>query len=1229
MSTPAEIIAARVNGLYLNNDSQSNVSSAGGNSYRDFESEDKSSNFDLSSATDSASPSIADESAYPTLGGKKSLLPSSSSSSSSTPSWGPGVKVPTSSVSSGPALESISAAASLTNGINGKFKTSTIQDAFSLDAEDQLNVARPEFIKILTSIKSDTKTNIECTTSQHTKKRTFLITGKPEQVKSAKRLVIKKLTKPVTITFAIPAKVRSRVIGQQGRTIKPIIQSNEVRIDIGSPDETQIVEDDDDIFSRTVVVTISGDVEGCKHAKAQIIAIVKEETKNLSTKVSVEENLKPFVSQAIASVVSRFSDLDISVPTYKSTGSKIVIIGETDSVVEAKENIKNILSELSDKIVSEEVPIPKIKHQFLPIESILEEHNVLIKLPEEGESGVQFIGERENLGFAKEAARQTTSQYKVEVLDMSKAHKGNLPHVRAVAALLNKNGSFKKISEEHEVSINGPSDKILSNESTTTIPIEIIAKVDNAEKTKLSKKSIVSLVNKVTPDQTKVINDIDQFLLTKVPSTINDVAYQNNVEYVILGDRIILFTNNEPEESDDFDFVDESASNESLDKVNEALNSLRELASSLESAVLSVPFDEQSNIVGPNNTTLKSILAHLEPNSVTIKLKSNKSGESKDEVFIHGIKSEVLKAQKDIQTILADSKEYKETGGYKTSVEVPTFVLSRIIGKGGSIIQSLKEEFGVKIDVNDDGKQEESSDKAAKTEIEISGIKRNAEEAKNRISQLSKKHADESLVRLRVEQPYHRRMIGPNGKYINRLQDKYNVKIRFPSQDNVLSTFSDAPKSKDEVTVKGPSKGVAKAVEELKELHQFEKENGFKETLRIPSKAIARVIGKSGETIRDIADGTGVEYQFSHKEDEDEFAEVELMGSKSALKEATKKIQDIVDEIENFISVTINVDQKYHRELIGQGGSVMKDIISKAGGDDVPRSRYYRLLTIPNADSGSDEITSKGDKVIVEKIVQQIKDIIAIKEASETVEYELPKEKHRLIVGPNGSIRHSLQDEFGVSIDIPRPNDDSTIIKLNGLPEKIDSLKTKLDTITKDDWNVAIDVPEHYHALVSEKGAIFKQLKNDYNVEVHHGNLTRQASKLSSTSIPAPPEEASPIEGEDFKFTISPLAESESEVIIPWRLKGSEKDTDKAAGLIRKRLEQARCSDSTGWFYSLNPSAFTKLIGRQGSVVKNIRNKTNTFITVPRANDKNANFIYLVGTPDNLKLAEESIKGHL
>lgn len=1208
MPTPAEIIAARVNGTY--NETTDVIS----------DSEDTYSINDDDTLV-SSTPSIADESAFPTLGGGKKSVQSSSA-----PSWGPSMKSPQ--VVSTPALSS----SSKVSASSPKFKTSTIQEAFSLDVQDQVNVTKPEFIKILTAIKTQTKTNIECTTSQQTQKRTFLISGRPDEVKIAKRLVVRKLTKPVTIVFSVPAKIRSRIIGVQGKNLKPIIQANEVRVDIGNVEDDASEDsdvDEDDVFVTTVKITIEGDVEGCKHAKQQIMAIVKEETKNLSVRIKVDDFVKPFVTEAVASIVEKYSNLDISLPDYKSSSSTILIVGDREVALQAKTEIKEALVILATKITISEVPIPKLKHQFLPIDLVFEKENVLIQLPTEPEAQVQFVGEKKNIKAAQELARQITSQYKVEVLDMSKAHKGNLQHVKAVAALLNKNGIFKTIASENELTIVVPDLKTLSNQELTSIPIEIVSKGEDAEKVKSAKKSIVQVVNKVTPDQTLVIEDIDEFFIKKVPETIKEIAKSKNVEFIILGNVVTLFTCPSNVESEDFDFEDNSEDTTNLSEVNAALDQLRESAKSLETAVVAVPEEDQHHIIGPKGTTLKSIMSLVEPNSVVLKLNTP----NPESISIHGLKSQVAIVQKEVANVIAESKDYKD--GYKTTVSVPSHILSRLIGKSGAHMNALRDEFGVKIDVSDEGRDAiETKDKNSKTEIVIAGIKRNAEEASVRIGQLSRKWADETLARVKIEHQFHRRLIGPSGVYISRLQDKYNVRIRFPSSgDSALSSFADDPKSKDEVTIKGSSKDVAKAEEELVDFYKFEKENGFKETIQIPSKAIARVIGKAGVTINDIADGTGVEYKFNRDGDSEAtlgYAEVELTGSKSALKDAIKKIDDIVQEVENFISVTIAVDAKYHRDLIGSHGSVMKEIIAKAGGEDLPRNRYFRLLSIPNEGNGSTDVTSEGPKEIVENVIQQIKDLVALKEASVSQDYDLAKEKHKLIIGPSGSIRQALQSEFGVTIDIPRANEESTIIKLNGLPEQISAIIPKIELLTKDDWNTSIDVPEAYHALVSEKGAFIKKVQNDLNVEVLHGLLIRKASKLSRTPIPTPPQEAYPAEDASTNFVIVDGAVVEGgDAVIPWRLKGDAKNTAAVAKLIEERLALAKSATSVGWYYSKNPSSFSKVVGPQGLKVNQIRKKTGTFITIPRSTDNNANFIYLVGSADNLALAKLEIENLL
>lgn len=1217
MATPAEIIAARVNGINLNAATDSLPNQV---------------------PTKSESPAnrpISDESAFPVLGGGSKP---SAFAQSATP-WGPGAN-------GNGSLTDISAAAKLAStapskpttasvGAKSKFKGSTIQEAFSLDTEDQLNVARPEFIKILTAIKTETKANIECTASQHTKKRTFLITGSPENVKLAKRLVIKKLTKPVSVKFSIPSKVRSRVIGPQGRTLKPIIQDNEVKIDVGHQDDSLVSpspeadEDEDDIFSKTVDVVIEGDAEGCKRAKFLIMAIVKEETKNTSVKVALDELIKPLAAQVLAPVVASYPQLDFSIPPWNSASRNVIITGEREAALEAKSAVKIALDTFEAKLAVQGVPIPKVKHQFLPIEKILEEENVFIKLPEAGETEVKFIGEKLRLSNAQEKARQTTSQYKVEILDMSKAHKGNLPHVKSVAAVLTKNGKFAEIAASTGVVINPPSTKFLTSEETTTLPIEIVSKNEAVEDTKQARKALVSLVNGISPEKTLVITDIDPFFVSKVPETIKEAASNKNVEYVILGDKIVLFAHTSESNDEDFDFDDTSS--EDLAAVNKELDQLRKLQENLTLKVLDVASSEQTFIAGPKNSTLRSIINSLEPNSVEIKLHFDGKKGSDNKVYVQGVKSEVNKAEKQIESALADGREYKESGGYKSTVEVPSFTIPRIIGKGGANINSIMEEFGVKLDILDEGKtsHENVTDKSVKSGISLAGNKRNVEDAKNHIAKLAKKLADDTLVRMRIEAQYHRRIGGPGLTYINRLQDKYNVRIRLPSANN--SSFSDAPKSADEITIRGPSRGVAKAEEELKELYQYEKDNGFKATIKVPVKCIGRVIGKDGETINDIADGSGVEYHFKKdRESEAElgYTEVDLTGSKSALKEASQRINDIIEEAENFVTVKFEVPSKYHRDLIGPGGSVMKEIISKAGGDEVPRQKYHRLLSIPDEGSGSEEVSSSGDKAIVDKIVKEVQRIVAEKEAAIEDRYDLAKEKHKLIVGPGGSIRHSLQDEFNVFINIPRPNEKSTTIVLKGLPENIEKLKAKVEEMTKDNWNEVIEVPVRYHSLVSEKGGVFKTLKSDYKVEVSHGNLTRKALNLYGAAIPSPPSEAAPSEDEKSKFFSKPLNELDQNAdVIPWRFIGDAEATAKAAKFVSERLEKAQAVTHEAWFYSKNrDNTFPRIIGPQGRKVNEIRKNTGAFITIPRSNDKHCDYIYIVGDEEGLEKSKAAIE---
>jgi hypothetical protein len=71
---------------------------------------------------------------------------------------------------------------------------------------------------------------------------------------------------------------------------------------------------------------------------------------------------------------------------------------------------------------------------------------------------------------------------------------------------------------------------------------------------------------------------------------------------------------------------------------------------------------------------------------------------------------------------------------------------------------------------------------------------------------------------LKIPHQFHASLIGPSGKYVIRLEDKYVVKITFPREGHDGDNKGRESLKADEVLVKGGKKGVAGAKSELLEV---------------------------------------------------------------------------------------------------------------------------------------------------------------------------------------------------------------------------------------------------------------------------------------------------------------------------------------------------------------------------------------------------------------------------
>ncbi|QPG76187.1 hypothetical protein FOA43_003573 [Brettanomyces nanus] len=1001
---------------------------------------------DLKEQNHSKRISMDDEEAFPSLG--------SSVGASAPLSWGPSSNGSKSSAAAGNSLYAKTTASAFPS-FRQAVRSSNTQLTFIVNVDQQLDLSKAEIFRIFSRIKQVYGVSIESTLSTATSKRTFLLSGPASNIQDAKRDVLKRLTKPVKIQFSVPSSLRAAIIGSQGKNLKPILEATKTKIDIernnpessssfnavdsGAADNTK-EEEEDEIFGRMLTATIEGDIAGCNEAKARIMAIVNEHTKTLNIRLNMDPELKPFLRGAL-NEVSFADDLDITYPDTETESSSLILTGSREAVLDAREKIKSVLALLQTNLISEEQIVPKYVHSLLDPQKVFESTNVIVRVPDE-DSDVQtvtFIGARSNIPTAVAFAKQYCASFFVDSLDLARSHGGNSLHAKCLTAYFLYTKFFEELSSKYDVKIHAPSYASLANDDIKTAILTFASSKEKKDVLKQVRKEVVDAVNKMTPNLVRVESDINSFVFGKIN---NSFVTDNGVSIVPLGNlagfgnKLILIL----QQGDNEFLPSDQEIQQKLDSVDLSLEPLRSISKTVVSKVIPVGNEDQAHLVGK---TLGVLLGKFESGNIEIKLHQNATGPSSDEIFLRGFDKDIENAISDISQAIEDVKNYEEACKYNTSVDFPSNLLSRLIGHNGKHLDQLREDFDVKIDVLDEGSRSEEQNTT--TPVQVTGLKSNADECIKHLSRLTKKWSDEKTVVMKIDPKFHRRLIGPGGVYVNRLQDRYNVNVRFPHEKD--------KDHKDEVVIRGPTKGVTKAAEEMKELLQYEQENGYTEKIKVPAEVLSRVIGRNGEHIKDISADAGVtinNMKTTHEQEKKQgFAEFEIIGSRSAIKKAKESIGAIVDKVENYTTEIINVDRKWHRFLIGPRGSIKRQIILEAGGSDDNRSEFRKFLQVPDKDSDSDQVICSGDRLTVDKIVKEIKRIVSEQESVVTKVVVIPKKKHRLLIGPGGSVRRSLEEEYKVNVTIPRVSVDSDEVQIRGSSDQIAKVISQIDHLVE------------------------------------------------------------------------------------------------------------------------------------------------------------------------------------
>ncbi|KAI1309293.1 putative RNA binding effector protein Scp160 [Xylaria venustula] len=1087
----------------------------------------------------------------------------------------------------------------------------------------------------------------------------FEASGPQDKAQQALRDLVSQIGRKETATISIPQSTRAHIIGKQGATIKSIQEKSGARIQMPKVNEAGSNTDDDD--DAMIDVVIEGNTHTAALARQLIEKIVGERSANASTKLkSIPAEFYPFISgpnNSLAQALEAEHGVQIRVPPHLSWASRvpqlpvsgkpltftpashdnhIQLAGERTAVQAARAAIERRVQELQNQLHMDQVDIRQGAHQFIigergiPSDEFFADTNCVVILPSEpGVDTVTVVGWPDDVSNGLEKAMELATQVHTSVFNVAKHHShapgGEAVYSRDLARYLRQRKEIERLESLYKININTP------YASGINSPWELYAREGkNALK---AQKEMSSIVNSHPPSRLASI-PVDPFFHSYLRSDIRPKVQDSFGVHMVIPDGSdaelpVLLVYEGPEVGESaYEVPQKTPTASELRTFQQGLLDARQhildlinKQEKIETATLEVPFKFQEKlrkfIKKEQDTTARA--------TGDIPVRVSVKGTT---VTMRGPTSSVKSLAEKSTAFVEQEKEDEKERGFTLKFEFPQKFANHLIGKAGSHINELREKFDVDIQVQNG-------------EVELKGPKAKAERAKAHINSLGRQWADETTHSLKIDPKFHRELIGAQGSQILRLQNRYGVHINFPKttkpgkdDESVADAASETGKPRrqqnpDEVTVRGPKKGADAARDEIFSLYQYLQEHAFTETIAVQQRQLPSLIGSGGAAMDELRQTTGARVDIPNDRNEapDAIVEITIRGSKQQVNSAKKILEEKKAIFDDTISKTIEVDRKWHKILIGPGGSTLRDIVIKSGGPE-DRRLQARTVQFPKQDADGNGIRIEGRREVVDKIVASIEAFVSQRESQVTETLDVPVEKHRTLIGRGGEAKRQLESQFNVSLDIPRQGSGSTGVKIVGLPVDVEKTKDHISSLVKETQGETVQIPRKYHNAISENGQFFRRLRNDHKVTIDHAGQNPPAkskapnTRVNTGALPLITDDAEAAADAHSWVIVDTTSSEEGD--IPWVLKGSQDNIEKAKKTIATALEQARNNNSMGYLILPDPSTYRLVIGTGGSKVNAIRKQSGCKINVPRDQARDE-AIEVLGSREGCEKAKELI----
>merc|ERR1712180_162502 len=490
---------------------------------------------------------------------------------------------------------------------------------------------------------------------------------------------------------------------------------------------------------------------------------------------------------------------------------------------------------------------------------------------------------------------------------------------------------------------------------------------------------------------------------------------------------------------------------------------------------INIPKEHHRFLLGKGGAKLQE----LERNTAT-KITIPKAQEAgNDGIIVAGAREGIEKALFEIQKI---SDEQSKQAFEK--IEVPKVYHPFVCGANNANIQAWTAKYtNVRINIPPLSVQ--------KDELSITGEKDGVLAVKAAIVAIWKEMEKKcSTIQVEVKKSQHRYVIGPRGNAINEILAETGVFVEMPSNADESET----------ITLRGPQEKLGLALTKV-----YEKANSVVNlVLPCPTWLHKYIIGKKGAGIQRISqDLPKVHIVFQDD------GTIKADGPPDEVEKARLDLEDQVSKlVKDTAFADVKVDAKYHKHIIGKGGSTINKIKSEA---DV-------TINIPDTDSGATVIRIEGNKAGVEKAKAELasmvekmgKEFTAVQisfpdlgSKSDIVKLRGPKEDvdkcarhfnkltkellesgyqtkvpifkqfHKFVIGKGGANIRRIRDETDTRIDLPDSGSDSDMITITGKKDNVMKAVEAIQQIQSEMANIVtkeIMIPSKIHNTVIGAG---------------------------------------------------------------------------------------------------------------------------------------------------------------